>query len=179
MLGVCCGMRGFGRSGWFLWGFWCAQGSVSQERNWDAERAGVEHALSCSRITTQTDAPLCKTYSSPVLCALLDINQFWWNVLKSLLCWKLWCNLDTGVFSDNADSLSGVWSCSTTVYQEPRHKCMFGTHLFCGGNACGDSGRNWKSSFRIAPSAGMLKKAFDDLVHFQFPSWSSPSDNSL
>lgn len=63
--------EGFGRSGWFLWGFWCAQGSVSQERNWDAERAGVEHALSCSRITTQTDAPLCKTYSSPVLCALL------------------------------------------------------------------------------------------------------------
>ena len=55
------------------------------------------------------------------------------------------------------------------VYQEPRHKCMFGTHLFCGGNACGDSGRNWKPSFRIAPSAGMLK-AFDDLVQFQFPS---------
>lgn len=89
--------EGFGRSGWFLWGFRCAQGSVSQERNWDAERAGVEHALSCSRITTQIDALLCKTYSSPVLCALLDINQFWWNVLKSLLCWKYWCYLDTGV----------------------------------------------------------------------------------
>lgn len=45
---------------------------------------------------------------------------------------------------------------SHSVYQEPRHQCMFGAHLLRGGNACGDGRRNWKSSFRIAPSAGMM-----------------------